>query len=136
MSFNFRNDKVHDVRRNYEQLGIEFCKFYYKLFDDDFPSLGKLYIDDPRITFRDEKFRGFDELKWRVYDNKIWSFTHHEINGNVQPIDNDSVLICTYGVISANGSITRHKFNETLLLSRNRSNGRFYIHNSIFNLVD
>lgn len=136
MSFNFRNDKVHDVRRNYEQLGVEFCKFYYKTFDDDFPSLGKLYIDDPRITFRDEKFRGFDELKWRVYDDKIWSFTHHEINGNVQPIDNDSVLICTYGVISANGSITRHKFNETLLLARNCSNGRFYIHNSIFNLVD
>jgi hypothetical protein len=136
MSFNFRNDKVHDVRRNYEQLGIEFCKCYYKMFDDDFPSLGKLYIDGPRITFRDDKFGSFDELKWRVYDNKIWSFTHHEINGNVQPIDNDSVLISTYGVISANGSITRHKFNETLLLCRNRSNGRFYIHNSIFNLVD
>ena len=136
MSFNFRNDRVYDVRNNYEQIGTEFCKFYYKMFDDDFPSLRKIYIESPKITFRGDNFRDFDELKWRVYDNKIWSFTHHTVNGNVQPIDNDSLLISAYGVISANNGITKHKFNETLVVCRNRSDGKFYIHNSVFNLVD
>lgn len=136
MSFNFKNNKVYDVRNNYEQLGIDFCRFYYKMFDDDFPSLAKLYNEYAEIIFRNDKYTNFDQLKWRIYDNKIWSFTHHEINGNVQPLDNDSLLITTYGIISANSNITKHKFNETLVLCRNRSNGKFYIHNSIFNLLD
>ena len=134
MSFSFTN--IPDVRYNYDKLGLEFSRFYYKAFDDDFPELLNIYVDKPCITFRDEKFGSFDELYRRLRNDGIWSFTHHSINGNAQPIDHDSILITTNGTMSANKNFAKHRFQETILLCRNRNNNRFYIHNSIFQIMD
>jgi hypothetical protein len=133
MCFTFHNQPDNI---NYEKLAFEFCRFYYNMFDNDFPSLQNIYVKTSYITFRNEKFGTFVDLKWKVYDNKIWSFTHHEIHGNAQPVENDAVLISTYGIISANRSLTKHKFNEILLLQKDNCNGRYYIQNSVFNLID
>ncbi len=136
MSFVFCNIKVDDVRENYEQIGRDFYEHYYKIFDKNFPDLRDLYIENPCITFRNEKFDSFDKLNRKVFNDRIWSFTHHEISGDIQPVGSDGILINATGILSANTSLMKHKFNDTILLRKNHNNNRFYIHNSIFKVVD
>ena len=143
MSFSFYNtssnnafsNNQNDVRNNYEKLGEEFCKYYYSMFDQNFPGLSSIYIQNPCITFQDDKFASFEEFNRRMHNEGIWSFTHHEIKGNSQPVGQDGLLVTVTGTLSKNASLVRHRFKETVLLHRD-GNNRFFIHNSIFKILD
>ncbi len=139
MSFSFYNTTYNsnyvDVRNCYQELGEEFCKHYYSLYDNNTRGLYDIFTDKPCITFADEKFGSINDLLNRFQNNRIWGFTHHEIKGNSQPIGNDGLLININGIVSINNEFFKYKFNETLTLCRG-DNGNFYINNLVFRFLD
>ena len=58
----FTTNNINDVRNCYEKLGEEFCRHYYSIFDQNFPEVGRMYTNNPRITFHTDRFSNFDEL--------------------------------------------------------------------------
>ena len=131
------NSLGDDARDYYEELGQEFCRYYYNMFDGEFPSLSKLYVGSPCITFNNKKFSTLYDVYLNLIGDGIWSFKHNNITGNCQPMGENSVLINVNGFISINSSFKKYKFNETIVLTReNCYASKFYISNSIFKLID
>jgi len=139
MSFSFYNmNTTHhgtDVTNNYQELGEEFCKHYYTIYDNNFRDLGHLFGDNPRITFMDSRYGHYGNLLSDIYAKGIWDFTHHEINGNSQPIGQYGLLVNITGTLSVNQESARYHFTETVILEQG-TNGNWHIHNLIFKVLD
>lgn len=129
------NISLIDVGANYRMITEEFCKYYYKLFDNNFLQLNEIYQADSFFTFLDEEMIGFCNLVEKIKQYNIQKFTHQTINVNSQPIGERTLLINTCGKLSVNDSMIQYHFSETILLQRD-DNNRFKIHRSMFKLMD
>lgn len=127
---------VIDIRSSYQKLSLEFCQYYYRLCDTNFPSVGDLYANSACITYFNSNFGNFDAyLNYVKNIHGIYKFDHHSVQMVSQPLDDNSVLINTTGSITANGSVYFRKFMEIIVLKRDMW-GKYYVTNSVFKLTD
>jgi hypothetical protein len=123
-----------DIRNNYNSIGLEFLKYYYRLWDNNFPAIGNLYCDNPAITYLDIDYTNFNNYMWSIRNQGIYKFSHWNYNWKCQPINNNSILIAVTGNISTNDSIYCRKFTETIIIQRDIFDN-WYILNTIFQLL-
>jgi hypothetical protein len=130
-----KNNGSVNVNEKYKELTKDFCSTYYKIYDEQFSNLHKLYRSDAKFTYIDEEFSGFDSLLSRINGYNIFKFNHHSISANGQPINNNSLLLNITGTLSINTSPTKYKFSETLFLQCDNNN-KFNVCNTIFKFID
>lgn len=138
MSFNLINNPPYsnqiNVIDNYKKTSEEFCKHFYNGFDYSFPQLNTLFKFNASITFLNTEFIGFENLLHQIQINNLYSFEHHSITGNSQPVDRETILINTTGSLSINDSLFQTPFSETIVLKKDNNNCLF-ITNWIFRLL-
>ncbi len=129
------NVNLFNVMEKYRELTESFCNHFYTHYDDNFPELGNLFLNDTKITYLDEELTGFNQLFERIKGYNIFNFKHHKIDVNSQPVGQRTLLITVNGKISINNSFEIQRFVETILLQRD-DNNQFYIHNYMFKLME
>lgn len=125
-----------NIKDCYEKVASDFCQNYYRIWDNDFNMICKLYISSPMITYLDMKFNKVYYLINYIKNSQgICKFDHINFKGTGQPLDENSILIQITGTITVNNSIHWRKYTETLIIKRNIWN-TWHISNSIFSLID
>ncbi|QKF93730.1 nuclear transport factor 2 [Fadolivirus algeromassiliense] len=136
MSFNLiRTPNLIDVRPIYKNIADEFCKYYYTLYDSNFPMLHTVYYSDAQFTYQDVEFTGFNNLLHALINHGIYKFTHHSLNITAQPIGPNDIMILVCGLLSLNDSIYQNKFVETIYLHRDEINN-MRVCSTVFKIVD
>ena len=130
----YNTSQPPEIQNYYQKISSEFCKYYYCLWDKNFPLIGNLYSNDIKITFLNRNMNGILQLINYVKTQGIWKFNHGIVSGTSQPIDNNTILINIVGEIAINDSPYYHKYTETLIIKRNIW-GDWYITSNIFRLV-
>ena len=111
MSFNLYNiNAYNDARLQYLKIGREFAKQYYSTYDNNFDNLGKYFGNNCCITYVDEKFSNFEDLKKRVNEQFIYKFYHQNLNCNCQPDGPNRIILTVDGNININYKNYNHKF--------------------------
>lgn len=125
-----------NIRNQHSVISSEFCKNYYGTWDNNFPMIRNLYSEESMISFLGNEFHSFDQVFDWVKSQGIFRFSHLNITGTSQIINNNSILINVTGTINIQGyyGSFNHYFVETLII-RNGCN-RWHITNSLFRLVD
>ena len=122
------NSNLVNVMDSYREVTEGFCDHFYGHYDNDFPQIGKLFLNDTYVTYLDEELSGFTQLFDRIKQYNIYNFKHHKLNVNSQPVGPRTLLLTVNGKISINHSFETHTFTETILLQRDDRN-EFHIHN-------
>ena len=132
--YNSRNSTIN-VRDNYKKITQKFCEHYYHQYDKNFPSLGYLYKPNSMFTFIDTNIIGFRNLCKKLQSNGIYKIVHHNVNVCSQPMGADAILISVNGTLTTNNNFSPSNFTETIILKKDPDN-RFYIYQTIFNILD
>lgn len=138
MSFNLVrtvNSNLIDIRPNYKHIADEFCKYYYTVYDTNFPALSQLYYFDSQFTYQEQEFNGFNIWINGLVNSGVHKFTHHSLNITAQPLSPSDLIITILGTLSVNDSIYQNKFIEILILRRDENN-TIHICSTIFRLVE
>lgn len=122
-----------NVNKDYKKIAQDFCEKYYVAFDNNFMAIGNLCKNKTKFTFFRKEVMGFNKLFKLLQKHNIYTFKHHNIDVNAQPINDNSLLIHSTGSLSINGS-NQKKYSETLILHKNTKN-RFYIKNLIIKFI-
>lgn len=125
---------VSNIWNCYQKISTEFCRCYYRYWDDDFPLIGNLFANDIKITFLDKQFGNINQLVNYVKNEGIWKFEHTSIYGISQPLDDNTILINIYGCIAVNNTPYYRKFTDTIAIKRDIWDN-WYIINSMFRLI-
>lgn len=125
---------------NLNNLGIEFCKYYYDVYDNNFYNLASLYKADSKFTYLDKKILGFNNLHDYIVNGcHIKHFRHKIKNCDVQPLGKNTMLILITGQIKGyknkNDNPKPHNFIETMVIQRKNTNSNFFIQNTIFKFM-
>lgn len=127
---------VVNVMHAYRKITEEFVKYYYTTYDNNFINLGGTIKRDTKITYMDEEMIGFNKLCERLSQYNIRSFKHYNMHVISQPLNAKSIIMTVTGEMTANESIYRKKFIETIVIQRAKNNNNFNITNLIFRLIE
>lgn len=130
----FRYQDSDNIWNNYNKISSGFCKYYYHLWDQNFPSIINLYSNNAKIYFLNRNVTNVHGLSNCIRIEGIWKFDHLSIYGTSQLLDCDTILINVFGNISINCVPYHQKFTETLIIKRNMWN-KWFIINSIFRII-
>ena len=125
---------IVNIYHSYYQIGTEFCKYYYQLWDNNFPLIGNLFDKNIKITFLGNHFNNITSLVNSNRNYGIWSFSHSNIYKQYQPIDDNTILISAFGTLCINNNNYYRKFSETIIIRRNIW-GNWFITNLVFQLI-
>jgi len=126
----------YDIRYYYRQIVDDFVKLYYQTYDINLNELGKFFFNNCLILFLDEELIGFNNYLLKLNQYGINKFTHYNLKINAQPVSDNIILINVSGIISANNYHITNKFTETILLTKNLDDNKFYISNLILRLLE
>jgi hypothetical protein len=129
-----RLQPLSNILESYQKISYDFCRQYYHYWDNNFPYIGNLFSDNIKITFLDKHLRNISQLVECAMTDGIWKFSHGNIYGISQPLDDNTILINTYGTISINDTLHYKKFSETIVIRQNLY-CNWYITNIIFHLI-
>ena len=124
-----------DIRTCYQKIAFDFCKYYYRIWDTNFPMIKDVYSNNPNITYFDQNFNNINS--WYNYINNyqgVNKFEHINFKGTAHVLDSSRILIHVTGTITANNSIYWKKYSETIVIRKNIWD-KWYITNSIFKLI-
>ena len=128
------NIEKNNIRNYYQIISFEFCKYYYRLCDTNFNMVGSLYVNNPKITYLDQRIGNFNGLADYINSRGIYKFEHISFNGTSQPLNDSTILINIVGTITVDNSIYWRDFTETIVIRRNIWD-KWYITNSISQLL-
>jgi hypothetical protein len=129
-----RPPEVPSIWNCYQKISTEFCRQYYQYWDNNFPLIGNLFANNIKITFLDKQIGNINQLIDCVSNEGIWKFEHNSIYGISQPLDDNTILINTYGYISFNRAPYCRKFTDTIVIKRDIYEN-WYIINIMFRII-
>lgn len=129
-----RYREENNIWNDYRKISSNFCEYYYRLWDQNFPSITNLYSNDAKVNFMSKNVNSVHELLNHVKGQGIWNFDHTSIHGACQLMNEHTILINVYGNICINCIPYHQKYTETLIIRRDIWN-RWFITNSIFRII-
>lgn len=126
--------RVPSIWSCHQNISSEFCRQYYQYWDNNFPLIGNLFANNIKITFLDKHISNINQLINFVRAEGIWKFEHSIIYGISQPLDDNTILINSYGFIAVNNTSYYKKFTDTIVIRRNICDN-WYIINIIFRII-
>jgi hypothetical protein len=117
-------------QNDYKNLGTKLVEYYYSVKNQNLSLLPTLFLNDSQVTFDGAESLGVNNLL-SIHSMKQLKYTVSTTD--IQPIDNDKLVIVTSGKVSENGSeFTNKKFSEFMFVVKNPTDCRYYIKSCIF----
>jgi len=130
----------YDHREKEKQFAFDFVDFYYGNFNRNVDLIANAYTPDARITINGSDFDNF----WQWIDNmsarNITSLDHHLLDGVVQVVNNNTLLITLRGTLTIgySGSFWyfQRQYHEEFVLRYSSYHNSYFITNHILNISD